>query len=252
LVGIPDHAVVFTLVSQRLDIAMVTEILSSLLARLRAKRALLFWLIVGSIAIGALTQPRHFVGLWLTPDQQGRILFQLGYYGQAAKAFQNPLWKGMSFYAAEEFEAAATLFSQYPNEAGLLAQANAWAHSRNYLKAMERYRSLLKGFPTNSAAPVNMPIIQALIEANQRMSESQATEMGDLSSSDDEGPKSSEGDEREMAEFEPRQQLTAEELLQDPHMTELWMRQVNTDPSRFLSIKFHMQLEQREKGAPSP
>ena len=39
------------------------------------------------------------------------------------------------------------------------------------------------------------------------------------------------------------EQLTAEDILLDDSINELWMRQVQKDPSQFLRIKFHMQLE---------
>ena len=55
-----------------------------------------------------------------------------------------------------------------------------------------------------------------------------------------------EGAERkEFAEREIKQ-LTADQVLMDEKMNEIWMRQVQRDPSRFLSIKFHMQLQRKE------
>ena len=59
----------------------------------------------------------------------------------------------------------------------------------------------------------------------------------------------SEGDERQMYEAEPKQQLSADQLLQDPALTDMWMRQVQRDPTQFLKVKFYMQLEQQAKGA---
>ena len=39
-----------------------------------------------------------FADLWLTPDQQGRLLLQRGNYAGAAAHFQDPLWKGIAHY----------------------------------------------------------------------------------------------------------------------------------------------------------
>jgi Ca-activated chloride channel family protein len=42
-------------------------------------------------------------------------------------------------------------------------------------------------------------------------------------------------------------QFDAEEILQDGKINEMWMRSVQRDPSHFLSVKFSMQLENREQ-----
>ena len=213
--------------------------------RITRNKKSLVWILLLSLAIWAALYPQRFIQLWLTPDQQGQILFDLDYYPQAAQKFQNSLWKGVSFYAAEEFETAATLFSQYPDVNGLLARANALAHSRNYINAVQVYKQLLDIDKENFAAIHNSSIVQALIDGNQSMSESQQGEAGEMFVDDESGPKSSEGDERMVFDATPKEQLTADQLLQDPALTEMWMRQVQKDPTQFLKIKFYMQLEQR-------
>ncbi len=185
--------------------------------------------------------PRDFAALWLTPDQQGRLWFELGDYERAARSFDNPRWRGIAAYAAEDFATAAMYFGQYQDAESLLARANALAHAREYLPARAAYLDLQGRHPEHAAPSVNIPIIQNLIDENRRLSESQLAEMGDMSSEQDEGPRSSEGDER-TAMLE-REQLEAAELLQDPALTEMWLRQVQRDPSEFLSNKFYLQLE---------
>ena len=91
---------------------------------------------------------------------------------------------------------------------------------------------------------MNQPILQILIDANRELSLSQAAEPGDLASDSDEGPRSSEGDEREV--LMEREQLSAQQLLEDPALTQMWLRQVQRDPSEFLATKFAMQLQRRE------
>lgn len=211
----------------------------------RGRKSLLVVALLSFVLWSAL-YPQRFLLLWLTPDQQGRLLFELGYYDKAAQRFQNPLWKGFSFYAGEEFSSAATLFSQYPDEKGLLARGNALAHAREYVPALMVYQQLLEQYPENQAAKTNSVIVLARVDENQLMSESQQAEAGELFVDDKEGPKSSEGDERVQYDLTPKQQLTADQLLQDPALTEMWMRQVQKDPSRFLEVKFYMQLEQQQ------
>lgn len=224
--------------------AMVIERAQHLMRRPRR----LLLIAAALVGIWAALNPHAFLDLWLTPDQQGRLWFQLGYYDRAARSFSNPRWKGMSLYAAQDFSGAATYFSQYQDADSLLARANALAHAREYLDARDAYLELRDRYPDHPASAVNLPIVQGLIDANRELSESQTAEMGDMSSEQDDGPRSSEGDERRA--FVEQEQLSADQLLQDPALTQMWLRQVQRNPSEFLATKFYLQLEQREGRRP--
>lgn len=219
--------------------------------RFQLRRALLprrLWVLSLTVCITwTALDPQGFLELWLTPDQQGRLWFSYGDYHRAAKSFENPRWKGMSLYAAEDFMAAAQYFSQYQDSESLLARANALAQAREYLDARQGYEELAQRYPEHKAPAINIPIVQRLIDANRELSESQASEAGDMSSDNDDGPRSSEGDDR--ATMVKREQLTAAQLLENPQLTEMWLRQVQRNPSEFLSTKFDLQLRRREGAA---
>ena len=82
------------------------------------------------------------------------------------------------------------------------------------------------------------------------MSESQQAEAGENSDELAPGdPRTAEGAEREdMITFD-REQLTAEQLLKDSRLNDLWMQQVQQNPADFLAAKFYMQLERRRPAA---
>lgn len=195
-------------------------------------------------AIWSIARPAAFLALWLTPDQQGRLWFERGDYQRAATVFDDPRWRAISLYAGEGFNDAALAFSQYQDAESLLARGNALAHAREYLDARDAYLELQARYPQHPAPAVNLPIVQALIDANTQLSESQQSESGDPSSEQDEGPRSSEGDER--VSLLEREQYSAEQLRQDPALTAMWLRQVQRNPAEFLSTKFFLQLERRE------
>ena len=211
--------------------------------------------LAAGIALLALTllwiaaRPQSFLNLWLTPDQQGWLLYRLERYDLAARYFSDPRWRGIALYAAQDFTGAAQYFSQYQDSGSLLARGNALAHAREYLPARAVYEDLARRYPDDPAPAVNLPIVQSLIDANRELSESQAGEPGDLASDSDEGPRSSEGDEREV--LMEREQLSAQQLLEDPALTQMWLRQVQRDPSEFLATKFAMQLQRRESAGAS-
>ena len=53
-----------------------------------------------------------WAGLWFTPDQQGRRLFEKGEFEAAAKSFQDPMWQGSAFFRAGDFKQAAQSFAR--------------------------------------------------------------------------------------------------------------------------------------------
>jgi Ca-activated chloride channel homolog len=197
-----------------------------------------------------------FADLWLTGDQQGRLLMQLGHYRAAAGRFEDPMWKGMAYYYGEEFMLAAEYFSRRDSDDALFNEANARAHARDYVRAVNRYDRLLARNPDYPGAARNRQKVQDLIDEINRISASQQQEAGvsgedkELGGDDAIPAQGAEEISWEQAEIT---QLTAEQILQDPATSEMWLRGLQQDPSQFLSIKFSMQLQRRENaGAEAP
>jgi Ca-activated chloride channel family protein len=192
---------------------------------------------------------RWFADLWLTPDQQGRLLMQMGHYAEAATHFEDPLWKGMAYYYGENFMQAAEYFSRSDSDDALFNEANARAHARDYLRSVHRYDRLLERSPDYPGARENRDTVQAIIDEINRMSESQQQEAGIGSEEkqmggDDAIP--AEGAEELTWEQAQVKQYTAEEILQSEATRDMWLRGVQQEPSEFLATKFNMQLLRRE------
>jgi Ca-activated chloride channel family protein len=190
-----------------------------------------------------------FADLWLTGDQQGGLLMQTGHYPEAAGRFTDPMWKGMAYYYGEEFLLAAEYFSRSDSDDALFNEANARAQGRDYVRAVKRYDRLLARNPDYPGAAENRARVQALIDEVNRLSESQQQEAGDSGEdrelgSDDAVP--AQGAEEISWQQAEIKQLTADEILQDPATSDMWLRSVQQDPSDFLASKFNMQLQGRE------
>jgi len=193
---------------------------------------------------------RWFADLWLTGDQQGRLLMQAGDYRAAAGRFDSPMWKGLAYYYAEDFMLAAEYFSRQDSDDALFNEANARAHARDYVRAVNRYDRLLARNPDYPGASPNRQRVQELIDEINRLSESQQQEAGvsgeDKELGSDDAIPAQGADELTWEQAETLK-LTAEDILQDPATGEMWLRSVQQDPSNFLAIKFGMQL-QRQAG----
>ena len=208
------------------------------------------WGLALVLALGIGTSPnasaadKRFIDLWLTADQQGRYYFERGDYGTAAQRFQDIAWRGVAFYLDENFEAAGETFSQIETPEGLFNLANAWAQSQNYVYAVRTYDQLLELEPEYPGAQKNRDIVQGIIDDINRMSESQQSEPGSNSEELGDEPLRAEGAEKQEWGKQEVVQLSADEILADDSIRDMWLRQVQQDPSVFLSIKFMMQLEQ--------
>jgi Ca-activated chloride channel homolog len=192
---------------------------------------------------------RWFTGLWLTADQQGWLLMKRYHYGEAASRFEDLRWKALAYYYDEQFMLAAEYFSRSDSDDALFNEANARAHARDYVRARDRYDRLLARNPDYPGAADNRKTVQDIIDEINRLSESQLQEQG-VSGEDKElgGDDAIPAEGAEELSFEQAEllQLTAEDILQDPETSEMWLRGVQPDPSAFLAIKFNMQLLQRE------
>ena len=192
-----------------------------------------------------------FADVWLTGDQQGRLLMEGGEYRTAASHFDSTMWKGLAYYYAEDFMLAAEYFSRSDSDDALFNEANSRAHARDYVRAVSRYDRLLARNPEYPGALQNRERVQAIIDEINRLSESQQQEQGVSGEdkelgSDDAIP--AQGAEEITWEQADTVTLSAEDILQDPETAEMWMRSVQQDPSNFLAIKFGMQLQSQENG----
>jgi Ca-activated chloride channel homolog len=203
-------------------------------------------------ATGQAGRGHWFADLWLTGDQQGRALMQLGHYSEAAARFTDPMWKGMAYYYDEKFMLAAEYFSRRDSDDALFNEANARAQGRDYVRAVNRYDRLLARNPEYPGATHNRDRVQDIIDEINRLSESQQQEAGVGSEerelgSDDAIP--AQGADELSWEKAEIKQLTAEQILQDPATSAMWLRSVQQDPANFLAIKFAMQLQDEESPA---
>jgi Ca-activated chloride channel homolog len=208
---------------------------------------------IACIVIAVCAGPRpataggFLMDLWLTPDQQGRYYFEKGDYKQAADSFENMPWKGVAFYMNENFEAAIEIFSQIKTPEGYFNLGNAFAQARHYGRALDAYLHTLAMDPGHQGAKKNIAILKSLIDELNRQSVAQKAEEGESVEQlgDDEifGP----GVEETAPAQQNIEQYSAEQILTNPELNEVWMRQVQQDPARFLGMKFQMQLNRQSQ-----
>lgn len=199
-----------------------------------------------------------WLDLWLTPDQQGALWFNQGEFAKAAAAYHSVLNKGIAYYYGGEYKLAHSAFMQVQTDLGAYYAASALARQREYIAARKLLRTLAK---KQDVAPElksdiehNLKVIEGLIDEINQASASQANSMDDQETSielPDDQPQTAEGaDEQTSQDKMQSQNLTAEQMLGDPKLAEVWLKRVEANPEQFLRAKFQLQnlLPKGEQG----
>lgn len=189
------------------------------------------------VAILALS----WTGLWFTPDQQGRRLFDRGQYAEAAKAFHDPMWQGAAWFRAGDFKQAATAFSRRETPEAFFNKGNALVMVGQYDAAIAAYDKALEKRPNWKEAEEN----RELAKARAKLTENTGGELGDQREGADQivfdqNKENPQGQETEVA---------GEKAMSTEAMQSLWLRKVTTKPADFLRTKFAYQY-QAETGGP--
>lgn len=174
--------------------------------------------------------------LWLTRDQQGFYLFQQGKYTAAARRFEHPKWRAISYYADGNFIAAVKLFGQQRSAEGYFNRANALAHLGRYSEAADSFRLALAVKPDWQQAQENLTLIEALA---QKPDANVDTSMGAYKNMEADDIVFDKGGERMQQANESETDLSG---LNEAQLNELWMRRLKTTPADFLRAKFQYQL----------
>lgn len=175
-----------------------------------------------------------WTSLWFTPDQAGQRLFRLQQFNEAAETFRDPIWQGVAWYRAGEFEKAATAFARAEGADARYNQGNAFMLMGQYEQAVEQFDKALIERPDWQAAITNRTIAAARAEALKE-------EGGDF------GDQQIGADEIRFDKKNPGGQETTlekEKATTDSNMQALWLRRVQTSPSDFLKTKFQYQLQE--------
>ncbi|HEB88326.1 MAG TPA: VWA domain-containing protein [Deltaproteobacteria bacterium] len=199
------------------------------------------WAVLVFLCVGlARPVPAHaeggLVGVWLTPDQQGRLLLERGDAAGAARRFQDPMWRGIAAYRAGDFEAAAEAFRSVETADGAFNLGTTLIRLREFDRALEAYDHALSLDPGHLPARVNRERVERILALLEEMREDSDTggklEADELRFDLDEG-------EGKRVEIDEATRI-------DPDSAEEWMRLVETRTRDFLEMRFAIDLQHRQ------
>ena len=191
-----------------------------------------FWTTL--ILIGVTVGSMHW---WFTPDQQGQRLMNKRDYEAAADEFSDPMWIGVAWYRAGNFEQAEQMFARLATPEAEFNRGNCLVMLGNYDAAVERYDRALELRPDWEAAITNRETAKARAE---RLS-NEGGDMGDQKIGADEivfdKDQKNKGQDTEVEESQ---------VMNQADMQAMWLRRVQTKPADFLKSKFAYQLSEEK------
>lgn len=182
-----------------------------------------------------------FIDLWLTPDQQGRRVYDQGRYAEAADRFQNFQWQGTAAYRAGDMDAAILAWARVESPESYFGLGNAYARLGGYEAAITSYDRALQLRPDWAEAEQNRALVESLIPPPPEEAGDESGEALPPNQTADDVEFDEDGERGEVGEVD--QGLFSEEQL-----TEMWMRRLQTSPADFLRRRFV--IENARRGDP--
>ena len=176
-----------------------------------------------------------WAGLWFTPDQQGRRLFERGKFAEAAKVFHDPLWQGVAWYRAGDFKEAAAAFSRRETPEAYFNKGDALLMTGSYDAAIEAYNEALKRRPSWKEAKEN----RDLATARKKLTADKGGDLGDQRV----GADKVVFDQTKENPQGQATQVAGDKAISSEAMQSLWLRKVTTKPADFLRSKFAYQYQ---------
>jgi len=174
--------------------------------------------------------------LFLTADKAGYKAYQNKKYLEAAKNFENVLFKGASFYRAGEFKKAKAIYQNLSSKESKYNFANALVMLGEYDSAIKAYELALKIDPDFIEAKENLIVSRArkILKEPENDGEQGVGELG---------ADEIVFDNKEGKGVDDDSSVEQESNSGNPH----WLDRLQTGPKEFLKNKFRYQYEMQEQ-----
>jgi Ca-activated chloride channel family protein len=212
-----DHAMVSGALNRLNDLSLAVQLL--LISVIAV--AIMFWI---KGAEGAA------LDLFLTKDQQGRLLYEDLKFQDAAEAFEDPAWKGTAQFRSGQYPESADSFGRMASAEGFYNRGNAFMRAREYRKAIASYEQAVADRPDWIEAQENLELARYTVDYVER-----SREQGDT------GEQSGIGADDVVYDNEGERGTDTEvtrESAVEAQSAEKWMRSVDTETADFLRSRF--------------
>ncbi|MFT7594223.1 MAG: Ca-activated chloride channel family protein [Paracoccaceae bacterium] len=201
------------------------------------------WVVAGLLLAGlgapSAAQADGWRDWFLTPDQQGRIVFNNKDFTKAGELFEDPVWVGYAKYKAGQYEEAAEIFSRLDTPEAAFAEGMARIRFREYRPAIAAFETALARRPDYPDAQTNLATAKAILIYVENAREAQDTGETIGAGADD-----VVFDNKEARGVETQIEASTEDGA--PLTAEQWMSSIDTDMTDFLRSRFVLENQARK------
>ena len=157
------------------------------------------WVLLVVIAVLPVSEPAHasiWDDLWLTKDQQAQQKLEEGAATEAAELFENPDWRAVAQYRAQDYAESAAAFGEVADARNLYNLGNSLARQGEFESAIDAYEQTLEIDPEDEDAAYNRDLLRQLMDQQQQQQQQQQQNQqgeGQESDSDSQSDEQSEG-----------------------------------------------------------
>lgn len=196
--------------------------------------------VIGALVLWQMKAPEgDFIDLFVTPDQQGRWLFEDLQFPEAADTFEDPMWKGTAEFRSGRYADSADTFGRLDSAEGFYNRGDAFMRAFEYRSAITSYEQAVAQAPEWVEAQENLELARYTLDyIEQTREQSDTGEKSGIGADDVVYDNTSErGDDTEVTK----------ESAVEAQSADKWMRSVDTETADFLRSRFL--LEASREGA---
>jgi len=161
-----------------------------------------------ALAILPLSQPAEasvWDDIWMTRNQQAQKRLQQGEAADAVELFDNPDWRAVAQYRAEDYAESAAAFAENENTRSLYNLGNALARQGELESAIDAYEQVLEIDPDNADAEYNRDLLAQLLEQQQEQQQESSDQQGEGEQSESDGESQESSESESGSEGEPQE-----------------------------------------------
>lgn len=159
------------------------------------------WILMIGFVLLPLAEPVYAFSwddIWLTKNQQAQKQLDKGNSVYAAQLFDDPEWRAVANYRAQEYRGSAEGFAGQEDADSLYNLGNALARLGEFESAIDAYEQALEASPGDADAQYNLDLLKDLLEQQQQSGNSEGQNQDSSSQSWGAGQQSAgEGDQEQ-------------------------------------------------------
>jgi Ca-activated chloride channel family protein len=141
------------------------------IAALAFRRGWLLLVVVCVLPVAEQAEASVWEDLWKNKDQQARQQLESGNPEEAAALFEDPEWRAVARYRAEDYSGSAAEFAERGDTRSLYNLGNAMAMQGEFDSAIDAYEEVLELEPDNEDAAYNLELVKNLKDQQQQQQE---------------------------------------------------------------------------------